>query len=229
MSTCIMQPTYLPWSGYFSLLSQCEKFIVLDDVQFNKRSWQQRNKIKSKDSEIFLTVPVITKNKRFQKINEVLIDDSRNFIEKHIKSISTNYSKSKYYKEISNELFDILECKFVRLMDLNLKLINYFIKYLEIELEILFSSKFETVSGKDDLIFDLCKLSNTDNYITPFGSKAYLDNKNLEKFYKNNIKVNFFRFSNVEYKQINGKFISNLSIIDLIFNEGKNAKKILKL
>ena len=75
-----MQPTYLPWSGYFSLLLQCKKFIVLDNVQFNKRSWQQRNKIKSKDSEIFLTVPVITKNKRFQKINEVLIDDSRTLI-----------------------------------------------------------------------------------------------------------------------------------------------------
>lgn len=222
-----MQPTYLPWIGYFAILKQCQQFIILDDVQFNKRSWQQRNKIKSQGNEIILTVPVISKNKQHQRINEVLIDVSRNFRHKHIKSLSVNYSKSKYFNEIQNDLFDILNFPYQKLIDLNVNLIKYFINYLDINIKINFSSFYKSNNSKDQLIFDLCKLSNTKEYLSPIGAKAYLNENNLEKFYKNNIRVNFFNYNVNEYKQLNGNFISNLSIVDLIFNEGKNSKYYL--
>ena len=218
MITCIMQPTYLPWIGYFAILKKCQQFIILDNVQFNKRSWQQRNKIKSQGKEINLTVPVISKNKQDQKINEVIIDSSRNFRDKHIKTLTLNYSKSKYYNQIQNDLFEIISFPYQRLIDLNVNLIKYFINYLDINININYSSSFKTNKSKDQLIFDLCKLSNT---------KEYLNENNLEKFHKNNIKVNFFNYNVKEYNQLNGNFISSLSIVDLIFNEGKNSTKYL--
>ena len=87
MNLAITQPTFLPWAGYFGLIDQVDEIVFLDDVQFEKRSWQSRNKIKFQDKELYLTVPVIVKNKRLQKINEVQIDQSRNYISKHLKII----------------------------------------------------------------------------------------------------------------------------------------------
>lgn len=227
MITCIMQPTYLPWIGYFAILKNCQQFIILDNVQFNKRSWQQRNNIKSQGKEITLTVPVISKNKQYQKINEVLIDSSRNFRDKHVKSLSVNYSKSKYFNQIQKDLFYIINYPYKKLIDLNVSLIKYFINYLDLNIDINYSSSYKTDNSKDQLIFELCKLSNTNEYFTPIGSKAYLNENTLEKFYKNNIKVNFFNYNVKEYNQLNGNFISSLSIVDLIFNEGKNSTKYL--
>ena len=82
-----MQPTYLPWIGYFALMNYVDKFVILDNVQFNKRSWQQRNKILSSTGPIWLSVPVFTKNNKNQLINDVEIDQMRNFYIKHLKTI----------------------------------------------------------------------------------------------------------------------------------------------
>ena len=93
----ITQPTYMPWIGYFSFLLKSKKIIFLDDVQFSRRSWQQRNKIKHINEELLLTVPVISKGKKNQNINEVRINNKTNFVEKHLKSISLSYKKCKYF------------------------------------------------------------------------------------------------------------------------------------
>src|SRR3990167_8474438 len=84
----IMQPTYLPWMGYFDLMDQCDVFVLLDSVQFERRSWQQRNRIKTPQGELWLTVPVLSKGRREQKICQVEIDRSRDFQQKHIRTIA---------------------------------------------------------------------------------------------------------------------------------------------
>ena len=93
-----MQPTYLPWLGYFDLIHRSDIFVFLDSVQFDKRSWQQRNRIKSPNGELMLTVPVLTKGRFDQQIYDVGIDISQNFEKKHFNSIRSNYTKSKYFK-----------------------------------------------------------------------------------------------------------------------------------
>ena len=80
----IMQPTYLPWLGYFDLIDRSDILVFLDSVQFDKRSWQQRNRIKTPNGELMLTVPVLTKGKFDQKICDVMIDQSQNFEKKHL-------------------------------------------------------------------------------------------------------------------------------------------------
>ena len=98
MKIGISQPTFLPWQGYLALINYVDEFIILDDVQFDKRSWQQRNKIKLNNKELVLTIPVKTKGRYEQKIYEVAINNQTNFIEKHLKSIFLSYKKSKYFK-----------------------------------------------------------------------------------------------------------------------------------
>ena len=89
MKLAISQPTFLPWCGYIGLIDYVDKFIFLDDVQFDKRSWQQRNYIKLDNDKHLITVPIKSKNKRFQKINEAEIDHDINFIDQHKKKSFT--------------------------------------------------------------------------------------------------------------------------------------------
>ena len=226
MIIAIIQPTFLPWCGYMSLIDYVDEVIFLDNVQFDKRSWQQRNKIKTSNGTLTLTVPVVTKNLFNQNIKDVKIDYSSSFQKKMIRSISQNYSKAIYFKDYSAELFSLIETTHKSLLDLNLKLISFLCKKLKIEFKFSFSSNFKLTSSKEELILDICKLKNAKKYISTIGAKNYLTRENFSK--KNNIELNFFEYFDKEYNQLHGKFTSNLSVIDLLFNEGQKSKEILK-
>ena len=124
MRVAIMQPTYLPWSGYFGLLQSVDLFVYLDDVQFEKRSWQQRNQIKTANGAQWLTVPVLSKGKREQKINEVQIDTTSKFSEKHIKSIQHSYRKSPFFHKHSDIIFSAIQKVSINLAEYNIHIIN---------------------------------------------------------------------------------------------------------
>ena len=99
MKTCvIMQPTHLPWLGYFDLIKSADVFVFLDHVQFSKQSWQQRNYILTNNGKLMLTIPVIKDSAKNKPINNVDIDNSRKPLVKHMKSIGDNYSKSKNFR-----------------------------------------------------------------------------------------------------------------------------------
>ena len=103
MRIAIMQPTYLPWLGYFELIENCDIFVYLDDVQYVKKSYHSRNKIKTKNGELLLSVPIITKRRFSQKINETCINNEINWSRKHFKTIDINYfDKSKNIKLLFN-------------------------------------------------------------------------------------------------------------------------------
>ena len=107
MKIAISQPTFMPWAGYIALIDHVDEFIFLDNVQFEKRSWQQRNYIKLDQKKFILTVPVLSKGKRYQKINETEIDYGTNFVHKHLNNLKHSYSKSHYYKLYSEDIFKI--------------------------------------------------------------------------------------------------------------------------
>lgn len=219
MRVAIMQPTYLPWIGYFSLMKSVDVFIILDSVQFSKRSWQQRNQIKTQSGSKWLTVPVISKGKREQLISEVKIDYSSNkFPDSHINIIQQNYKKSKFFSSHSQALFNILRKKHKNLSSLSIDLILLIRELLDIKTTIKYSSDFVTEGSKDELLVELCEHVEATEYISPPGSKVYLDNSDL--FFKKNISVKYFNYIHPEYKQINGDFLSYMSVIDLLFNCG---------
>tara|TARA_A100001011_G_C14292025_1_gene836651 strand:- start:1241 stop:1942 length:702 start_codon:yes stop_codon:yes gene_type:complete len=226
MKLAISQPTFLPWSGYFSLINYVDEIVFLDDIQFDKRSWQQRNIIKTPNGSELITIPVLSKDLFKQNINQVKIDYNTNFLTKIIKTIKQNYSKSQYFKESSNELFEILSSRPKMLLDLNLLLIKWVCKVLDININYSYSSDLALIERKNDLIEAICKKKDAQTYVSTIGSKNYLNDK---IFFQENTNTNliFFDYKNLEYDQLYGKFCKNLSIIDLIFNKGPNSKKVL--
>ena len=221
-----MQPTFLPWAGYIKMIELSDLFIFLDDVQFNKRSFQCRNKILINKKEKLLSVPVNVKNKYNQLINEVEINYDKNWSEKFLKSIYLNYSKHKYFDEIYDFLKTIILDKDFKLIDLNYKLIFSICNYLDIKTNFEFSSKYKVKKKKSEKILGLIIASGGTEYLTPETTKNYLGDGEILK--ENNIKVSFFNYKCKEYEQKNtDKFISHLSIIDLLFNFGKDSKNFL--
>ena len=220
-----MQPTYLPWAGYFGLISSVDIFVILDSVQFSKRSWQQRNKIKTQEGPIWLTVPVITKGKRDQKIYETKINKENCFQEKHIKSLEFNYKKSDFYMDESDQLFSYIRRDTENLADLNIEIIKYLCERFYLKTEILRSSDLRINGKKSDLLCSICKEVNAKKYISPPGSKIYLE-QSIE-FKEANIPIIYFEYDHPTYNQLWGDFIPYMSVVDMLFNCGQETINII--
>ena len=225
MIVAIHQPEYLPWLGFFKKMMNVELFVFLDDVQFRKKGWQNRNRIRINDGTTLLSIPVHTHS--YPKINEVTIDNEKNWSIRHKKSILYNYARAPYFDEIKDFIESIFEKKFQYLVDLNTEIIKFIMNELEIKSKIVFSSELEISKKGSDRVLDICKAVGADHYIT--GTFWAESNLRVEEFKKSNIDIEFKKFQHPIYKQIHGEFIPEMSIIDLLFNEGrKEAKKILQ-
>jgi len=225
MIVAIHQPEYLPWLGFFKKMMNVELFVFLDDVQFRKKGWQNRNRIRINDGTTLLSIPVHTHS--YPKINEVTIDNEKNWSIRHKKSILYNYARAPYFDEIKDFIESIFEKKFQYLVDLNTEIIKFIMNELEIKSKIVFSSELEISKKGSGRVLDICKAVGADHYIT--GTFWAESNLRVEEFKKSNIDVEFQKFQHPIYKQIHGEFIPEMSIIDLLFNKGrKEAKKILQ-
>ena len=225
-TVAIMQPTYLPWIGYFDLLDQADTFVFLDSVQFDKRSWQQRNRIKTHNGESFLTVPVMTKGRRNQKISEVEIARTQDFPKKHLRTIEHNYSKAEHFAYYWDELNSLLKQDYRYLAELNITLIKWFKRILGIHAELIRSSMLDVKGKRVELLVEICKSVGAKRYLSPIGSRPYIENNNL--FEKQDIDLRYQNYSHPEYRQLFKEFIPYMSIPDLLFNEGKKSLEILR-
>lgn len=217
-TVAIMQPTYLPWIGYFDLMDSCDLFIFLDCVQFDKRSWQQRNRIKTANGELFLTVPVFTSNRRAQKIYEVEIDRSDRFATRHLRSVHHSYAKAPFYSEYVKRLTEIMEQDHERLVDLTIALIEWLAYAFGVKTRTQRSSTLPATGAKVKRLVSICKLIGADHYLSPVGARDYIENENL--FSASGMQLSYQRYEHPVYRQLHGDFISHLSTIDLLFNEG---------
>lgn len=223
----VMQPTYLPWYGYFGLIDYVDEFIFLNNVQFEKRSWQSRNFIKSNEKKLMLSIGVSSKGKFFQNLDQVLILEELKNKKKHLKAIELNYKKTKYFNEYFPLLSNIYDQEYKYLKDLNIAIINLVCGLLNIKTKITHSNNLKlNFDSKIDRLVEICKCLNAKSYISPEGSKNYLNDTKL--FETNKIDLRYFNMKNFTYNQNGGDFISNLSVIDLIFNEGPKALKIIR-
>lgn len=217
-SCAIMQPTYLPWVGYFSLISIVDKFVILDDVQFEKQSWQSRNNILSNGKILKLSIP-IKNHKISTNIDEIKINNSLNWRKKHLSGIVQNYSKHPYFNSIQNIIEIIAEKDFVKLIDFNIEIISAICKILSIDFSPILSSKFSIQKKRSDKLLAICNILDCNTYISPMGSKDYLESDGALS--KGNIRVLYNDYKPRSYTQKNSSgFISHLSIIDLIANVG---------
>ena len=218
----IHQPVYLPWLGFFKKVESCDVFVFLDDVQYEKNGYQNRNKIRTKEGEMWLTVPV--KAKSHTLLKDVKIEKLSKWKIKHLKSIEINYSKTNYFEKYWNDFEKIFQLEYDNLIEINTKIIKFIMKNLDINTKIIFSSDLNISESGSERILKICKELKADTYLSGVGGKDYLK---LNEFEDQSINVQFQNFHHPVYTQAYEKFIPNMASIDLLFNEGENSKKIL--
>ena len=218
------QPVYLPWLGLFHKIALADKFIFFDQVQYLPKDWMNRNRIKTQIGSIWLTVPVLRKGYRELKTSEIKINNSIDWQKKHLRSISLNYKKTQYFEKYIQFFEKTFTQKWDYLSDLNEHLLKWFLNELGIKIKIQKASEFEFKGVKSDLVLDMCKKLGANTYIFGELGKDYAD----EHAFKNSgITPIFQNYQHPSYTQLCGKFISHLSIIDLLFNCGPKSYEIL--
>ena len=218
------QPVYLPWLGLFHKIALAETFVYFDQVQYLPKDWMNRNKIRTKDGSILLTVPVLRKGYRDLKTSEIEINNSTNWQKKHLRSISLNYKKSPYFENYIPFFEDVYSRKWEFLGDLNEYMLKWFLDELGIKVNFLNAKNFKFEGEKSSLILNMCKKLDASTYI--FGTLGK-DYANVHEFEKNNVKLIFQDYNHPKYSQLYNEFVSHLSVIDLLFNHGPKSLEII--
>lgn len=222
----IMQPTFLPWVGYFALMDRVDRFILLDDVQFDKRSWQQRNKIKTANGPVWLTVPVLTKGRREQTILDAEIQSDARFSETALKTLEHSYSKAPYFAPVMDCVAPAFEQVGEGLCALNIVLIEALCDLIGLQADIVRSSATPVTSAKAQRLADLCVIHGARHYLSPPGSQEYLDGDNA--LTEAGIALSYFSYVHPEWPQMHGRFEPYMSTIDLVMNSLPNALEIIR-
>lgn len=216
----ILQSNYIPWKGVFDMMNKVDTFVFFEDVDFTKRDWRIRNKIKTPEGEIWLTIPV-KKASRGTKIYEIQISQEENWQEKHYKTITQYYKKAKYFEEYKWLLDKIyLEKKWENLSEFNIFSNILIAKELGIKTEFINSKDLKTSGTKDDKLIEICEKLEGNYYLSGPAAKDYINN---EKFKNKNINLAYIKYEYPEYKQLYGEFNHYLSVFDVLFNCGKDA------
>lgn len=225
MIVAIHQPNYLPWLGYFYKMSRCNIFVMLDNVQYTKDGFINRNKIKTSQGAIWLTIGVLTKGHYGQHISEVELNNNVPWSSIHQKSLSQNYSKAPYFRNYISFFEDIYRRKWERLADLNEALIGVICEVLGIkDVKFVRASELNVSGQGTELLVNICQAVGADTYLSGPSGQKYMDEGLFEK---ENISLRYSDFQHPTYTQLWGDFIPNMSIIDLLFNEGEKSLDIL--
>jgi len=218
ITVSIHQPHFFPWLNYFNKVAKANVFIWLDDVQYRRRYFQNRAKIKTQNAELWITVP-IKKADYLAEIKSIEILEDSMF--KMIKTIKSLYVKAPFFNDYFEDVSLILSANHQYLSELNYSLFTYFNRVLGITTQIVKSSEINvgTVANPNERLVKLCSHFNATHYIAGKGGKNYMD---LELFKRNNIEILWQEFPNqsIIYPQINGTFVPGLSVLDVLFNVG---------
>jgi len=213
----IMQPTYIPWAGYFHLAANTDIFVFLDDVQLERQSWQTRNRILASGSEVTLSVPLLNSSLS-TKINEAQIQKRYDWGSKHLRTIKNSYPDLLRQRLLTDILADAYEST-DNLAELNSSILRALFSLLDIRCETIIASDLECDGVRSEKIANICKRVGASVYISPLGSRGYLEEDGFES--KWSIPVVFQNFCPRPYKQrFTNSFQSHLSIVDLIGNCG---------
>ena len=213
MIVTIHQPDFLPWLGFFDRWKKSDLYIILDDVQFLRRGWHHRDKIKTRDGVKWLTVPVAKKGKSDQLIQDVTINNGSNWRYKHLKTIESNYKKAHNFENYFEKIKEIYEKEYSLLIDLNIDLIRFVADELGITSPTVFASDYDVKSISSERLIDLVKAVGGTEYLTGLGSKDYLDETVFDAA---GIKVVWHQFKHPVYHQMHGAFVPMLSVLDYL-------------
>lgn len=217
------QPQFIPWLGYFEKMLRADVFVILDDVQFKKNEWQNRNKIWSREGGQWLTVPVL--HDFGQEIREVKINETAAWRDKQLKTLKQTYGKAKHFEACNGPWEAMYGRTWETLGELNLHTLNEIRKVLKIETRMPLSSTLGVEGKSTERLVNLCKKLGADVYLAGAGGQDYMD---MSLFDRAGIKVGFQDFHHPVYPQFNGQFLSHLTALDMIFHCGAEAAAMLR-
>lgn len=218
------QPVYLPWLGLFHKIALSDAYCYFDDVQYLKRDWNNRNKIRIKQGSIWLTVPIFTKGYTEKTIKGMEINNSVNWQRRHWRSIYVNYKKAPFFDKYAAFFEDIYKRKWRYLTDLNEYMLKWFLKTLGIKVKYFKASELNFQGHKSCLVLDMCRKLGANLYI--FGALGR-DYAEKEKFDREGIKIYFQDYQHPVYPQRFPGFLPYMNVIDLLFNCGEKSLEII--
>jgi hypothetical protein len=221
----IHQPNYLPWVGYFHKMDNSDIFVFLNDDQYAKNQVANRNKIKTAKGAIYLTVPVLIKGHSGQLTLDVEIDNHINWRKKHWKSILFNYKKAQYFGNYSLFFEELYQREWKKLSELNEYIIRNIAENLGIKTKFIRSSELGTEGMSTERLINIVRAVGGSTYLSGIHGKDYMDEN---KFKERGVNLTYQDFHHPAYRQLFGKFIPKMSIIDLLFNEGPESIDIIR-
>ena len=224
----VIQSNYLPWKGYFDIIRSVDVFVLYDEVQYTKRDFRNRNSIKTKQGVQWLTIPVANKGKYLQKVCETTTSE-HSWLSAHPKSLMHAYAHAPYFTEV----FEVIKQAYEEIKDevylskINFKFLKTILSYLNCPTELVWSMDIpKNTEGKNDRLLEIVKALNGNHYLSGPAAKEYMD---VDFFKTNNITVSFADYSGYpSYNQPFGEFVPNVSILDLLFCEGRSALNFMK-
>lgn len=222
----VLQSNYLPWKGYFDLINMVDDFVIYDDMQYTTNDWRNRNRIKTPAGLKWLTVPVITKGRFGQAIKDAVVT-SPHWRRKHWTALCCNYAGARHfkdYRDLFEELFLARDDQ--RLSAINFSFMQAICGLLGITTRLTWSMDHRLEGDRNERLVGLCRQLGATHYLSGPAARTYLDE---ERFARAGITVSYMDYTGYpEYKQQSGPFIHEVSILDLIFNEGTAAPCYMK-
>lgn len=224
--TCVvLQPGYLPWLGFFEQMHRADEFVFLDDVQFDKHGWRNRNRIKGPTGAQWLTVPVRIRGLDQPPICDVEIDATQGrWAAKHLAALRTNYGPCPFFDWLYPDLAAVLTQPWTHIADLDIALVERLSGKLGLPRRCQRSSALGAGDGRCERLIEICRKLDCTHYYSGAAAREYLE---LSAFARAGITVEFQDYAHPEYPQRYGAFVFHLAIVDLMFNCGPRSLNIL--
>ena len=218
----IHQPNYLPWPGYFYKIAGCDHFVLLDDVVMASPGFTNRNRIKTKDGVLWLTVPC--KNVFGQTLIKDVECADEKWRKRHVRTLEMNYRRAPHFDTYIGRLREIMLSDERSICNLNIELIKQIAHWLGLSCSFQLSSTLGVPGTGDDRLINLVARLGGDVYLSGYGGANY---QSEAKFREADIRLLYYGFEPPIYPQLWGQFEVALSVIDLLFNTGPDSQRIL--
>jgi len=220
----ILQSNYIPWRGYFDFINSVDLFVFFDDVQYTRRDWRSRNKIKTAQGPIWLTVPVLFSQAEPTAVNQTRIDYSSNWRTKHLRSVEQSYSAAPFFKNYFDKYAECINRDADTISKLNQTLIRWICGELAITTELIDSQMLSPQGQKTDRLLDILSKVGATTYISGPAAKDYIEN---DKFKTKSIGLQYKTYVYKPYPQLYGEFEGSVTVLDLLFNCGPESRSFL--
>jgi hypothetical protein len=225
MRIAILQPGYLPWLGFFEQMAYADCFVYFDDVQFTRKDWRSRNRVKTSAGPVWLSVPT-RKAARETPIHQIEINYQERWAEKHLRTIQHAYQKTPYFEPLFGQLSQVLAREFRLLQELDAALVEVLRRHLGLDTPIRWSSELGIqTDDKNERILKICQALGADLLYDGKAAEAFVD---VGYFAAHGVQVVFQDYQHPVYRQLWGEFVSHLSVVDLIMNMGPVAGRVLR-